>query len=176
MIPDYVEQEAELRLGGIYDRAMPLSVRIDLLQRIGIDLEAARTPHPTPEEAMSPICLSEEDGERIVGAVEFDLEMRALGHSIIQKARASYLVTALSEEQLSNADEQQFFGYVFVDFDLLVWEDQEDRTVDGAPVRLPAPRWQAIPPGFIPEKLRLRAEASALGNAFTRAYGRRSDL
>src|SRR3546814_14161656 len=38
MIPDYVEQEAELRLGGIYDRAMPLSVRIDLLQRIGIDL------------------------------------------------------------------------------------------------------------------------------------------
>src|SRR3546814_5222739 len=42
---------------------------------------------------------------------------RALGHSIIQKARASYLVTALSEEQLSNADEQQFFGYVFVDFD-----------------------------------------------------------
>src|SRR3546814_6585411 len=72
---------------------------------------------------MSPICLSEEDGERIVGAVEFDLEMRALGHSIIQKARASYLVTALSEEQLSNADEQQFFGYVFVDFDLLRSEE-----------------------------------------------------
>src|SRR3546814_19799600 len=91
--------------------------------------------------------------------------MRALGHSIIQKARASYLVTALSEEQLSNADEQQFFGYVFVDFDLLVWEDQEDRTVDGDTVRLPAPSWQAIPPGLIPEKLRLRADASALGHA-----------
>src|SRR3546814_2585704 len=88
MIPDYVEQEAELRLGGIYDRAMPLSVRIDLLQRIGIDLEAARTPHPTPEEAMSPICLSEEDGER---SEEHTSELQSL-------MRISYAVFCLNKK------------------------------------------------------------------------------
>ena len=170
MIPGYVEQEAELRLGETYDRALPLAKRDKLIRGAGIDLDAAREPGPTPEEAFAHFRLSDTDGKPIIGAYEFDLELQALGLSTTQKVRAAYLVTTLSEEDL-RLEEEVYFGCVAVDFEALLWEDPEEWAADATPLRLPAPKWRRVTPGVIPEAIRLQAEAEALKDAFARAYG-----
>ena len=170
MIPDYVEREAELRLGDQYDRALPRSVKIKLIRAAGIDLGAACAAGPSPEEAFAHFRLSEADGKPIIGAYEFDLHVQALGFSTTQNARAIYLVTTLNEEDLRLEDEV-YFGCVAVDFEVLLWEHPEEYAADATPLRLPAPQWRRVAPGVVPEAIRLLAEAEALKDAFARAYG-----
>lgn len=170
MIPDYVEREAELRLGDQYDRVLPLAKKVKLIRGAGIDLDTAREPGPTPKESFAHFRLSEAGGEPIIGAYEFDLELQALGLSTTHKVRAIYLVTTLSEEDLRLEDEV-YFGCVAVDFEALLWEHPEEWAADATPLRLSAPQWRRVAPGVIPEAIRLRAEAEALKDAFARAYG-----
>ena len=170
MIPDYIEREAELRLGETYNRGLLLEKKVELIRGARIDLNAAREPGPTPEEVFASFRLADADDEPIIGAYEFDLELRAMGLSTIQKFRATYLVTTLSKEDLRLEDEV-YFGCVAVDFEALLWEDPEEWAADATPLRLPAPQWRRVAPGVVPEAIRLLAEAEALKEAFARAYG-----
>src|SRR3546814_20447750 len=65
MIPDYVEKEAESRLGGIDYRAMPLSDTIDFRQRIAMNIADASTPHQTPAETKTHILARQLVGKGI---------------------------------------------------------------------------------------------------------------
>ncbi|MGD9715179.1 MAG: hypothetical protein AB7V46_24455 [Thermomicrobiales bacterium] len=173
-IPAYVQREAALRLKEAYDERAPTSARLAMIRKAGIDIEAARHPGPPPEETLSFFHLRPGDGEPLIGAVEFELRLEALGRAITHQCRAAYLVTMLDEHERA---EDLYFEIAFTNLEVLLWEDPERQAKDGSACRLPSPRWrslQEMPTGFIPHDVQRSAEALTSADALARADGRQS--
>ena len=171
MIPDYIETEASLRLGANYDSALPATEKRRLIRRSGIDYAAALNPGPTPTQLFSYISMGENADEPLIGAFEFEIELRACGNCCVLKARAAYLVTPLVGNTAPKRGETMF-DMVVVEPQLLLWEHPEDRSSDGTPRRCAAPRWQPAAPGVIPQPIWQQAEDRALSDAYARVYGK----
>ncbi|WP_380874270.1 hypothetical protein ACFB49_46820 [Sphingomonas sp. DBB INV C78] len=160
-LPDYLRRELELRLWGEFNPSAPYAVIVAQAAKADIDIEASLNVGPTPHEVMDYIALSEEDGERLVGAIEFEMNVEALGCSAVQQMRAVYLVTLLSEDQRAKGDDDCLFGCAFIDFEILLWEHPEVADDDGRAMRMSSPRWCALhmlQRGAIPEAIRIQAE------------------
>jgi len=156
MIPNYVIRETERRLGERLLSRLPVPAQNALAEKAGIDVVASAEPRPSVEESALGLGWTGETPPAFTGAVEFDLELKVLGHSVTHTLRAVYQLTLCTEEDIGNGLPARMVETSTHMLQALLWEEEDRREPEGnAYVRNPFPRWKKIdlfePDGLPPD-------------------------